>query len=312
MTQSSSPNTTSPSDIDRDAEDVRLSIEDLEKGAVPKSVTVPLPNGRALTLDQARDVARRNPTRVIMFAGNVESGKTTLLATIFESFQRGLFAGQRFTGSRTLPAFEERCHDARIESNRREPYTKRTPITGELFLHLQVEDVVNPAFKQSVLLGDVSGEVFEEAANDATVASALAYVSRADHFVMLLDGEKLASLMDRQAAVGDARSVLRSLLEAGHIHSGTRVDLIVTKWDKVVAVDDAQAAQDFANDSMERLAQLLHGHVASIVCQHIASHSTAVSVPDGMGLNVAFQRWMNLPVVPVAFLPAQCGARRRT
>ena len=197
-----------------------------------------------------------------------------------------------------------RCHDARVESNRREPYTKRTRITSEIFLHLQVEAVANPALKQSVLLGDVSGEVFEQAADDATVASALAYVRRADYFVMLLDGQKLASHLDRQAAVSDARSVLRSLVEAGHIHSETRVDLIVTKWDKVVAVEHSQAAQDFAKASMERLSEPLRGHVASIVHQHIASHSMEASVPDGLGLNDAFQRWMTLPIVPVA-LPAR-------
>ena len=66
---------------------------------------VSLSNGRALTQEQANELARSALTRLIVILGESDSGKTTLLAHINERLQRGPLGEMSFAGSRTLPAF---------------------------------------------------------------------------------------------------------------------------------------------------------------------------------------------------------------
>jgi hypothetical protein len=64
-------------------------------------------------------------------------GKTTLLASLHDAFQRKPFAGFLAAGSRTLLGFEERCFDSRAPSEAQEPKTLRTtPAEVLLFYHM--------------------------------------------------------------------------------------------------------------------------------------------------------------------------------
>ena len=100
---------------------------------------VSLSNGRALTQEQANELARSALTRLIVILGESDSGKTTLLAHINERLQRGPLGEMSFAGSRTLPAFEERCFLSRSASRRSQPTTQRTPLGQDQgLLHLTV------------------------------------------------------------------------------------------------------------------------------------------------------------------------------
>src|SRR5258706_16328307 len=97
-----------------------------------------LPRGEGYRLDSggANEVTAQSLTNVILFAGTAESGKTTLLATLYLLFQKGPFATFSFAGSRTLVGFERRVHNARLSSKLSIPRTERSK-SSEL-LHLPV------------------------------------------------------------------------------------------------------------------------------------------------------------------------------
>src|SRR4051812_6581560 len=63
----------------------------------------------ALTDRQASGLSARERATVIVLAGAVASGKTTLITALYERFGHGPIAGHRFAGSLTLPGFEARA-----------------------------------------------------------------------------------------------------------------------------------------------------------------------------------------------------------
>src|SRR5437763_1629473 len=54
---------------------------------------VDLPDGLDLTTTTASQIARGRLTRVIVITGDQDSGKTTLVSSLFDRFQEGPFAG---------------------------------------------------------------------------------------------------------------------------------------------------------------------------------------------------------------------------
>src|SRR5437660_50697 len=70
---------------------------------------IDLPQGKELSDLAALDLAKSRSVQWIVLAGPVDSGKTTLLTSLYELFQWRRVEGYAFAGSNTLPAFEERC-----------------------------------------------------------------------------------------------------------------------------------------------------------------------------------------------------------
>ena len=71
---------------------------------------IDLPQGRELNDAAALDLAKSRPVQWIVLAGPIDSGKTTLLTSLYELFQWREVEGYAFAGSSTLPAFEELCY----------------------------------------------------------------------------------------------------------------------------------------------------------------------------------------------------------
>jgi hypothetical protein len=158
---------------------------------IPKNFD--LPHGRDLNPAEAFCVSGRRPTKVIVLAGAVSSGKTTLVTSIYEKFQEGPFVNFSFAGSSTLPGFEERSHRGRMASEAEEPDTERTKLkTEQQFLHLAVRNNTTQAARD-LLITDVSGEKFRLARDFAEECKKLVILKRADVFALLIDGGRLAS-----------------------------------------------------------------------------------------------------------------------
>lgn len=66
--------------------------------------------GEALGSPGANRVAAQSRATVVVLLGNAGSGKTTVLAALYERFGLGPLNGHWFLGSRTLHGFEKRCH----------------------------------------------------------------------------------------------------------------------------------------------------------------------------------------------------------
>src|SRR5712692_4403902 len=108
----------------------------------PPPVTVPdvidLPSGNELDDLEAAKLQAAQLARLIVVAGPVGAGKTTLITTLHDLFQTGKIGDHAFAWSRTLPAFERRCHLSRIASERAVPDTERTPFGKVRYLHIQI------------------------------------------------------------------------------------------------------------------------------------------------------------------------------
>src|SRR5581483_7560910 len=133
-----------------------------------------LPKGDAQTAAAAASITRARRTRVIILIGDEESGKTTLLASLYEQFQRGPYAGYLFAGTETFPGLEERCYLSRISAEQQEARTGRThPGEGMRFLHMQLRPMAGTALVQDLLFSDVSGELLRQACESREEAQKL-------------------------------------------------------------------------------------------------------------------------------------------
>lgn len=190
-----------------------------------------LPGGYELTISEAGEITARSEAQVVMFAGEPDAGKTTLIATIYELLSSGVIDGFRFAGSETILAFERACFPSRIASGNVKPDTVRTRHPRPRFYHLCLRPDVAVGPRKHLLLGDVSGETFRRASDDLAEAKKLHILRRVDAFVLILDGDKLRNRKERQDALERATLILRSLLDADVLLRHTLIQVIISKFD---------------------------------------------------------------------------------
>ena len=273
-----------------------------ERNAEP-TAHIALPSGEDLTSEAASSITRRSTTEVILLAGAVGSGKTTLIASIYERFQEHQLAGYLFAGSRTLMGFEKRCHLARIASERTRPDTERTLLAqGTRFLHLRTrrEDLHGPV--RDLLFADLSGELFREAIDSSEECRKLGVLLRTDRLVLLIDGERLIDPRRRHQATLEPRMLLRRALDEGMLSHRVRVDVVFAKWDLTQGDASGTTTADFAETTKKEFMKRYEGCVRSLQFYHVAARSdVAGSVSIGTGLDDLFAAWM-----------ADDGPKRRT
>lgn len=250
--------------------------------------------GDYLTEATARVVTRRSLTRVILLAGEPDSGKTTLLASLNDAFQKGPFAGYVFAGSLTLPGLERVCHKARLQSGRTRADTERTTPTEETrFLHLGVRSRETGRPAQHLLLADISGERFELVKNSTQEAAKLHILERADHVVLLLDGERLADPTQRHRAKSNAILLLRSCLDAGMLRPRSLVDVVFSKWDLVEQHAEVEQAKAFITRTRQDMEERFRSRVGRLRFFELAARpEPESSLTPGYGLDEMFTSWV--------------------
>jgi hypothetical protein len=218
--------------------------------AKASGIGVPLPSGEDLGSDGVFEVARNQLCRLVVIAGSADAGKTTLISSIYERFQRGPIGHHCFAGSVTMLGFERRCHLARAACRGFAADTIRTPVTpGQRFLHLAIAHNERPSQRRDLVISDVPGEIFRQARDSREDAAKLTFVSRAAHFVLLLDGAKLISPETRAATRMEADQILRAMLDAGLLTNRSYVDCVFTKWDKVLELGERSEIEEFVADT---------------------------------------------------------------
>jgi hypothetical protein len=272
--------------------------EDIEAESEPyqADATEAYPSGEALTSVEALAVTRAAPTRVIVVAGPHESGKTTLVASLYERFHSGPFAGYFFAGSRTLVGFERRCHLSRRASGRETPDTERTSqAASDVLLHLTVR--AEPGGSRSDLLfTDIYGEAFRQAADSTDEAEQLSVLRRADHVALLLDGAKLASLTQRQEPFSQADALLASCLEVGVLGPESQVQVLVTKSDRLRSGPRSEANVAFVAARWAWLEGRYRDRFASLEQFEVAARPEAPSLlGTAHGLDNIFPLWVSRP-----------------
>jgi len=264
------------------------------------TVGLQLPGADTLTLEQASRVLRARNARVIAIIGPKGSGKTSLIASLYDLFQEGSVEGAEYARSETLHAFELACHDARAASRRSEPDMERTPLGEVRFYHLDLAG--GPAGSRlALLMGDRAGEEYRSAADDVANLPPFPEIARADTITVLVDGQRLLDAGARHNLRSEIIMMLQAFLDGGVLRASQRLVVVLTKFD---AIKTSPACDRAENDFRQLLVQLerAFGSTFSEIksCVSAASPKNAV-VPRGTGVGEMLTYW----VAPAAFEPAE-------
>ena len=236
------------------AEESVIEAPDPLPAAEPEQM--PAPEGEAdllrgadlLTPLEASQLAAAGNTRLVIWAGERDSGKTTLSAELYERHRSGA-SKTAFAGSSTLLGFEERIHPARAESERLTPRTLRTeadPEEREL-LHLAIrkdEEITH------LLLADIPGELFRRLRDHELSPADIRLLSRADKLVILVDGALIADPARRPSAFLFALQLIEERAAGDLPADSIDVTLLLTKLDLILAAPSALAYWDSCEEEL--------------------------------------------------------------
>lgn len=196
-----------------------------------------LAGGTELGESDARQMAAQKPVRLIVLAGAVDCGKTTLLTCLYEMFQEGPVEKKQFAGCETLPAFEKKCHYGRSDSGNESEDTVRNTYEGPhaKYVHLKLQNGAKALGHIDFLFTDVSGEMFEHARNSTEECKKLTFLRQACHILVFLDCEKIFDPKKRWGMVKDAKSLIQSCLDSDVFESDCYVTVVWSKYDFLAA-----------------------------------------------------------------------------
>ncbi|MBJ9678980.1 TRAFAC clade GTPase domain-containing protein [Burkholderia gladioli] len=235
------------------------------------------------------------PSRMIGVIGAYDSGKTSIIAGLYDLFQNGPVSGAIFAGSSTLHGLELICHDARVASDREEAHSERTKRGEVQFYHV---DVRQDGELRTILIADRSGEEYEEVADLAANASAMFELRRADVITILVDGLRLESPVERADTIGAIPLILQGMVENYAFARRPNVAIVLTKDDVVQAsarkervMKDFQAIVENIRNSFGNS----FGEIASFVTCASPKNATA---ERGRGLAALLSFWIKPNPVP--------------
>jgi hypothetical protein len=232
---------------------------------------VNLPTGQELNDLGLNALSLSRFGRLIVTAGPVGCGKTTLLTSLYEKFQEAPVSDYYFSGSETLAAFEKRCFFSRTASGRDTAETDRTPFGDPRYLHLRVSKKALPKTSIDLLFTDISGEAYERARDSKSDCQRLDFLKRADHVVFVTDCEKLVQLTKRNGIVHDTMMLLRSCLDARMLGKESFVTVLWARFDFITRESDKtthysfleSAKREFESEFAVRLGKLSFAEAAA-------------------------------------------------
>ena len=190
--------------------------------------------GEAMTLAQALTLCRRRGSRFVLLMGEGGTGKTALLASLWQRIQAGeALAGHRLAGSRTALGFERRAHWGRLESGQLRATFPATPTEDGFVLDLRVRRPDGELIE--LLLADVGGGAFERVRQGRPLLQEIPWAMHADRFVVVLDAAALSVPGESEIAATRALRQLLALRSSGAVRATARVALALTKADALSA-----------------------------------------------------------------------------
>lgn len=286
------------------ADDEELAAED-DGGA--SGFGLRLPGADTLTLEEASKLLRKRDARVIAIIGPKDSGKTSLIASLYDLFQEGAVGGAEYARSDTLHAFELACHDARAASRRSEPDMERTPLGEVKFYHLDLAGGVAGA-GLTLLLGDRAGEEYRLAADDAAGLTSFPEIARADTLTMLVDGQRLLDAGARHNLRSEIMMILQALLDGGALRDGQRLVLVLTKFDVIQGSPNRERAEGDFRSLLAQVQRVFSTTFSQIDSCIVAASPKTAAVARGIGVVDMLTFWVigaappavSRPVVPAS------------
>lgn len=211
-------------------------------------------DGQALGAIACDDLLRQRGGIVVGLVAGPEVGKTTLISTMYELLARRRMASFRFAGSETLRGYEERCHLARLASNRVKADTPRTPTKAQLsFTHLRI---AKGDVRTDIVFSDRSGEHFNHVLDRPIEVAGFQELRRAEVILLLIDLKEF--LAEPHVQTARMRKWIMAMAQNGLLH-GKTVRLVGTKADLVTAAPNSNAASKALDELAEDLSRRSQG-----------------------------------------------------
>lgn len=251
-------------------------------------------SGSELRLTEITSITKRYACDLVVILGDLDCGKTTLLATIFDLFQIGQFKKYLFAGSLTQKGFEIRSHLSRMVSGSTKADTERTKALDFRILHIAIKSIETP-LKKHFLLSDISGETIQLArSSGSAMKEQLGVVKLANHVIYIIDGEKIAG-SEKAATLLDAQLFIQSALDNKIFTRDTMLNILISKWDLLEKLNSFNLEETVINKINSRFLSRLKG----INYKKIASRpdlETPTSIDLGFGLEDLIDNFMINPV----------------
>lgn len=273
------------------SDDIEVSDSESLKEDELQSGFLPLPSGRALSLQETYDVMASENTSVIVLVGPSECGKTTIESTIYQLFQREKLTNHLFAGSKTIQGYEDRSFYTRINSKQEVATTPRTSRgVQEIFLHLRLLNE-NKEQRANYLFADLSGEEIQaHIANVGSLTKQMPFLKFADSLTVILDGERLANKHRRNGVIEEASTMIRTIFDAGLYSMSTKVQLVISKYDIIKASDDPNINR-FIEERIKELQSLIARYIKNVTVHEVAAMPHNSSFAVGFGLESLLSAW---------------------
>jgi Double-GTPase 2 len=264
-----------------------------ETGTERATADISLTKAERLTVQGASTILRAGTTKVVAIIGPTSAGKTSLIASLCDLFQKGFVAELAFARCRTFFAFEQACHHARSASRRSSPQTEHTSLgSGVGFYHLGLRDNRTATFL-NLLLSDRSGEAYGSVADEPSTASEFVEVHRADSITVLVNGDRLLDIGARHNVRQEAVMILQGLVNGDATHTNQRIALVLTKLDIIQganAADRQRVERDF-DGIVNQITQVFGSSFSEIRAFKIAAAPATTVLPHGHGVAELLRYW---------------------
>jgi hypothetical protein len=248
-------------------------------------------SGKSLNISELGLVSFQYECLKIFILGESDSGKTTLIATIFDLFQKKPIGDILYAGSLTQIGFEERCHFSRSNSKAKFPATEKTKSREFDFLHLALQHG-GPKKTTHLLLSDISGEILKNASNSSSAMKELGLLELADKIIIIIDGAKIAHKLVRHATLFKTYNLIQRGLDEGVFGKKTKMQILLSKWD--ILADDTSF--DFDVIIKDPILKKFENRLGLLQFSKIASRpETSIgSIPVGFGIHELLTDWIEI------------------
>jgi len=281
---------------------------DLDDAPPPEPTSRTLAPSAVLNASAASRLLATRPSRVVSIIATFDAGKTSLIAAMYDAFQRNPVSEMCFAGSSTLHSFELACHDARSASRRDEASMFRTPLGDARFYHLDLCPAAGGEIL-TLLIADRAGEEYLKVTSDIAHAEPLFEVGRADTLTLLVDGERLIDQKERHNVRAEIEGIVQGLSDADAFDGRQRLAITLTKNDAVLASGRKVAAMGDFDRIVTNIRERFAARFAEVEAFVTAASPKKEDAKRGEGLPELLNYWVKPVVVPGVEPVAPVGVR---
>lgn len=253
-----------------------------------------LASGQQLSQREVDAFQLRREARLVAVVGDTSSGKSTLLCSIYDRFQRGTFAKRSFAASSTLGALEELAHLSRAASGALKPDTKRTYLSeGLQYYHLATAPNPEPGPRFDLFMSDRAGETYRSGMHRPDELRELPELGLARVVAVLIDGARLAVTEEQHEVLDSARRIVRAMIDAGVLRTTQHLQVVLTKRDEIERSGDAADLIQRLKSLVDRLKSDFGSKLASVSFFEIAARDPLGTFDPAYGCDVLLESWIS-------------------